>query len=236
VNTAYQFRLVAKSTSGESKGVDLTFTTRGPPKAITGAASGVGNTAATLAGVVNPEGQQTAYFFEYGTSEAYGQKTPEAAAGKGTGDVSVSTAIADLAPGTPYHFKLVAKSSAGTTSGTDQTFTTSSTPPPPPPPAEESSPPPPPPPPGAAPPDPRITKKPTAKTRDRTPTVKFAATVAGASYLCSVDSKPFKACRSPFTAPSLRPGRHRIRVKAVAGGAADPTPAACSFKVLGKKR
>jgi hypothetical protein len=62
--------------------------------------------------------------------------------------------------------------------------------------------------------------------------VKFTATVAGASYMCSIDSKAFKACRSPFTAPSLKPGRHRIRVMAVAGGAADPTPASCSFKVI----
>jgi hypothetical protein len=84
-------------------------------------------------------------------------------------------------------------------------------------------------------PDTTITKKPRAKSPDRTPTVKFTATVAGASYMCSVDSKAFKVCRSPFTAPSLKPGRHRIRVMAVAGGVADPTPASCSFKVIAKK-
>jgi hypothetical protein len=33
----------------------------------------------------------------------------------------------------------------------------------------------------------------------------------------------------------LKPGRHRIRVKAVIGGVADPTPASVSFKVVGGK-
>jgi hypothetical protein len=78
--------------------------------------------------------------------------------------------------------------------------------------------------------------KPPAKTRDRTPTVKFKATAAGATYRCSVDGKPLKACRSPFTAPVLNPGRHTIRIAAVAGGAVDSTPAVASFKVVAAKK
>jgi hypothetical protein len=85
-------------------------------------------------------------------------------------------------------------------------------------------------------PDTTITGKPPARTHDRTPTIKFKASVGGATFQCSVDTKPFKACRSPYTAPSLKPGRHRIRVKAVAGGVADPTPASVSFKVVGGRR
>jgi hypothetical protein len=50
-----------------------------------------------------------------------------------------------------------------------------------------------------------------------------------------VDRKAFKTCRSPFTAPPLKPGRHKIRVRAVVGGIADPTPASCGFKVLAKQ-
>lgn len=85
-------------------------------------------------------------------------------------------------------------------------------------------------------PDTKIILKPAAKTKDRTPTVKFKATVAGATYRCSIDSKPSKACRSPFTVPVLKPGRHTIRVVAVAGGIADPTPAVASFKILAAKK
>lgn len=51
-------------------------------------------------------------------------------------------------------------------------------------------------------PDTKITLNPPVKTKDRTPTVRFKATAAGATYRCSIDGKPFKACRSPFTAPS----------------------------------
>lgn len=240
--TIYHFKLVAKSASGEVAGADRTLTTLGAPLATTGQAAGVADTAATLQGAVNPEGEPTTYYFNYGTSSAYGQRTPETAAAAGTGNVPVSSPVTGLSPGTVYHFQLVASSAAGTTPGADQTFTTGATPPPPAPPAPPLAPPalpaapaPPPPPPPAAAPDTVISAKPPAKTRDRTPTVKFKATVGGATYRCSVDRGPFKPCRSPFTTPSLKPGRHRIRVEAVAGGATDPTPASCSFKVVGKK-
>ena len=192
-----------------------------------------------MKGVVNPQGQATKYFFNYGTTASYGQKTSETSVGAGTADVNASSQLTGLAPGTAYHFQLVAKSAGGTTSGLDGTFTTESTPPPPPPPPPTPGPTPPPTPlptPSPIPPDTKITTKPAAKTRDRTPTIKFSSSVAGSSFQCSVDRKPFKACRSPFTAPSLKPGRHRIRVKAVASGLIEQAPASCSFKVVAAKK
>jgi hypothetical protein len=66
--------------------------------------------------------------------------------------------------------------------------------------------------------------------------VKFTATTAGASYRCSIDVKPFKPCSSPFTTPALKPGSHRVRIAAVAGGQTDPTPAAVRFKVVAAKK
>ena len=71
----YHFQLVAKNSAGEVERPDQSFTTSGGPIATTGQATGVTETAATLAGVVNPQGQQTSYFFNYGTTTAYGQKT-----------------------------------------------------------------------------------------------------------------------------------------------------------------
>jgi plastocyanin len=241
-NTEYHFQVVAKNAAGggsEVKGSDLTFTTTAvtPPTATTGQATEVGETSAKLGGTVNPQGQLTKYFFNYGTTTGYGQKSAEISAGSGIGNVTASQQLSGLSPGTTYHFQLVAINSGGTTPGLDQTFTTASTPPPPPPPPPPlPAPAPIPPPPAAGPPDTTITGKPPAKTRDRTPTIKFKASVGGASYQCSVDSKPFKTCRSPFTAPALKPGRHRIRVKASAGGASDPTPASVSFKVIGGRK
>jgi plastocyanin len=240
--TEYHYRVVAENSASTapSTGVDRTFTTTGGPVATTGQATEIGETSAKLGGTVNPQGQATKYFFNYGTTTGYGQKTAEISAGSGSGNVSASQQLTGLSPGTTYHFQLVAKNAGGETRGLDGSFTTESTPPPPPPPPPPAPPLPAPaplPPPTPSPvPDTTITGKPPAKTHDRTPTIKFKASVGGASFQCSVDSKPFKACRSPYTAPSLKPGRHRLRVKAIAGGAADPTPASVSFKVVAAKK
>ena len=226
-------------------------TVSGPaaPLVSTGSANGINETEATLHGTVNPSEQETTYFFEYGTTTAYGQKTTEASAGAGAAAVPVSAPLGSLSPGTTYHFRLVAGNGTGTKAGLDRTFTTTAPPGPEPPPTT----PPPTESPGSAasseptgstappsvpatPPDTKLTLKPHAKTRDRTPTVRFAASVPGATFRCSLDGKRFKACRSPYTTPSLKPGRHAIRVTAVANGLTDPTPAGARFKVVRKKQ
>lgn len=243
--TTYHFRLVAENATGTTFGTDHAFTTTGPPSATTKSATSVGEDAATLNGSVNPNGFQTTYFFNYGTTAAYGQKTAETSVGEGTSTLTAAAALTGLAPETTYHFQLVAESAKGTRAGADQTFTTASVPPletPPistPPASGSGSGSPVSPPPDVAPPTPpdtKITLKPRAKTKDRTPTFKFTATLSGATFRCSIDGKPYKACRSPYTTPSLRPGRHTVRVAAVANGLTDPTPASSSFKVVVKKK
>ncbi|HET6570925.1 MAG TPA: hypothetical protein VFG58_05495 [Solirubrobacterales bacterium] len=78
-----------------------------------------------------------------------------------------------------------------------------------------------------------IASRPRRRTRDRTPTVRFRSNVAGARFQCSVDRARFRACRSPFTTRRLRPGRHRIRVRAIAADRVDSTPAGWVFRVTG---
>jgi plastocyanin len=239
--TDYHFRLVAKNATGTSPGADRTFTTTGPPSATTGAATGIGENGATLTGTVNPHGFATTYFFNYGTTAAYGQKTATTAVGSGTSAAPASAPLSGLSPDTTYHFQLVAESAKGTVPGVDRTFTTAAIPPfePPPvlsPPASGPAPSPPAAAPVPAPPDTKITLKPHAKTADRTPTFKFTASIAGASFKCSVDKKPFKTCRSPYTPPALKPGRHTFKVAAAANGSTDPRPATASFKVVANKR
>src|SRR5437764_15285427 len=99
-----------------------------PPSVVTGAASNIGPTSVTVAGTVNPHGLATTYLFEYGKTTSYGSKTASKSAGSGTSSVAVSTTIASLSPGTTYHYRIVATSTAGTSKGADRTFTT--TPPP----------------------------------------------------------------------------------------------------------
>jgi plastocyanin len=109
----------------------VTVAIPGAPAASTGEASAVSESEATLKGTVNPEGKATSYFFNYGTSASYGQKTPEESAGEGSAGEAVSAAVGSLSPGTTYHFQLMAKNTAGTTLGTDRTFTTVAAPGPP---------------------------------------------------------------------------------------------------------
>jgi hypothetical protein len=97
------------------------------PKVTTGAPSDVGKSSATVSGTINPNGQSTTYYFEYGTSTSYGTQTSPADAGSGSTPVGVHRAIFGLNPGTTSHYRLVAQSSAGTTHGADQTLTTPST-------------------------------------------------------------------------------------------------------------
>ncbi|MCD6486026.1 MAG: hypothetical protein J7K35_01680, partial [Syntrophobacterales bacterium] len=81
-------------------------------------------TSATLEGTVNPHHASTTYFFEYGTTDAYGTETEIADAGSGTDDIPVSVDIAELSACTVYHYRIVATNTAGTTEGADNTFST----------------------------------------------------------------------------------------------------------------
>jgi streptogramin lyase len=102
----------------------LTATSR--PVVSTSAASGIGQSSATLAGSVDPEGQTVSDCrFEYGTTTAYGSYAPcTPAVGGGSGAVAVSAQISGLEASTPYHFRIVATNATGTGAGADQTFTT----------------------------------------------------------------------------------------------------------------
>jgi hypothetical protein len=99
-----------------------------PPTATTGSPTDLGQSTATLTGTVNPNGQATTYYFEYGTTTSYGTQTTPAGVGSGSTPVAVHTGILGLTPNTTYHYRLVATSSAGTTDGADQTLTVTPTP------------------------------------------------------------------------------------------------------------
>ena len=73
--TTYHYRLVARNATGTTNGGDGLFTTASPPVVVTSSATGVGPTTATLGGTVNPNGEPTTWYVEYGTSTSYGTKT-----------------------------------------------------------------------------------------------------------------------------------------------------------------
>jgi hypothetical protein len=82
------------------------------------------------------------------------------------------------------------------------------------------------------PPNTRLKKNPRRKTSRRRARFSFLADQSGSTFQCKLDKKPFRPCRSPFTA-KLKPGHHSFRVQAVnAAGLVDPTPAVYRWTVL----
>jgi hypothetical protein len=73
---------------------------------------------------VNPGGQATTYYFQYGPTTAYGSQTPPTSAGGGSASVHVSAAVGPLAPNTTYHYRLVGTNASATRAGADRSFKT----------------------------------------------------------------------------------------------------------------
>jgi len=131
-NTTYHFQIVATNASGTTSGTDGTLTTLpNGPTVVTGATSGVTQTAATLTATVNPNGATVSTCqFQYGTTSSYGQTAQCAQiVGAGTSAAAVTTALSGLAPNTTYHYRIVATNPGGTNNGSDGSFSTPPDPP-----------------------------------------------------------------------------------------------------------
>jgi hypothetical protein len=125
-NTTYHFRIVATNSAGTTYGSDSTFTTlsaTGPPVVTTKSATNVASSSATLNGTVDPHGLTTSVHFQYGTTTGYGSTTANHGSSGNTYQ-NASANITTLSGSTTYHFRVVATNSAGTTYGSDKTFTT----------------------------------------------------------------------------------------------------------------
>jgi hypothetical protein len=128
-NTTYHHRIFARNSSGPKAGADESFKTLAgnpPPTVVTGAASSITQTGATLNATVNPNGEEvTSCRLQYGTTTSYGSVAScSPSPGSGTSAVAVAAAIGSLSANTTYHFRIVAKNAAGEGVGTDQTFKT----------------------------------------------------------------------------------------------------------------
>jgi hypothetical protein len=100
------------------------------PLVTTAGASGTEPTSETVTGSVNPEGSDTKYEFQYGTTSEYGSSTPEVDAGAGTASEVAEATLSSLQPNRLYHYRLVATNAEGDqTYGADQEVTTHPAPP-----------------------------------------------------------------------------------------------------------
>src|SRR5437868_5094970 len=80
------------------------------PTVTTGAVGKVAENSAVLHGTVNPNGASTTYYFQWGLTTSYGSNSAPRSAGNGVRRVSVERRAKGLAPGTVYHYRLVATS------------------------------------------------------------------------------------------------------------------------------
>ena len=83
----------------------------------------IGATGASLTGGVYPNGLDTTYYWQYGTTTSYGQQTPAADIGAGRAPAAAPANLTGLTASTVYHYRLVAQNSAGTSYGYDYSFT-----------------------------------------------------------------------------------------------------------------
>jgi hypothetical protein len=124
--TKYYYRLVAENTGGASE-VKGEFST-GP---ILGGefVTNVASESATLNVPVDPNGDDTHYYFQFGRSASYEFDAPVSAPGVGIGSVpgvqNISVHVQrDLAPGVVYHYRVVVLQGGEEFVGPDRVFTT----------------------------------------------------------------------------------------------------------------
>lgn len=93
------------------------------PAAITGQATAIASSSATLNGTfTNPDIASGGVFYQYGPTIGYGSQTPAQPIGADTSQAPFSATVASLAPGTTYHFRAVVANAVATVLGGDETF------------------------------------------------------------------------------------------------------------------
>jgi hypothetical protein len=135
-DSKYLVRISASNEKGTNASEVLEFHTPiAVHNLVTGPASAITDTSATLNGSFEGNGEDTHYYFQWGKSSPhesnsaphYGSATPlppGADAGSGTGVIPVSVELTGLEPATTYHYRIVASNPIGKVIAGDHEFTT----------------------------------------------------------------------------------------------------------------
>jgi len=83
-----------------------------------------GNDSVSLTSSLNPNGDETVYYIEYGTTNDYGSKTFDKQIGAGFSVMSIEESITGLQSEVFYHYRIVAENSHGKVFSADHSFLT----------------------------------------------------------------------------------------------------------------
>jgi DNA-binding beta-propeller fold protein YncE len=124
-NTNYEWRIVARNQlfSAVTPGTGFR-TANSAPRVQTLPASDRTTTSLRLNAVVDPYGQATTYYIEYGYDAGYGTGIPagrDGDAGSAAHPTRYSKVLTNLVPGRDLHYRVVATNASGTTYGQDRT-------------------------------------------------------------------------------------------------------------------
>jgi len=117
-NTTYHFKIAG--------GQDLTFKTLPnptPPGITDQHATAVSPQQEHVSATLDPNGAATTYYFQYGRSTSYGNRSESVTVPAGD-PIAVAADLTGLRPYTRYHWRLFARNAAGNTAGRDHTFRT----------------------------------------------------------------------------------------------------------------
>jgi hypothetical protein len=215
---AYTFRVRASNPAGTADPTpaerSFTVDTRAPAVALSSPGQGAATsdnrpTLSGLAGTAPGDSAQVTVALYAGTG-ASGQPAQvlSAAAQGGGWSASPSSPLAD---GT-YTAQARQSDAAGNTAGAETTFTVD-----------------------ASAPETELTSAPSGRVHITAQALEldFQASQADASFECSLDGAPFKACASPFKIHAPAPGPHWFEVRAVnRSGVEDATPATASWSSI----
>ena len=134
-NTTYYYRAVANNSYGTARGSIMSFTTQSSydyyqqqsgsaPSAITGPATSVSQTSASISGTVNPNGNNATAWFEYGTTQILGTTQGQQSVGSSNSSINISTSLPALQQNTVYYYRVVVQNSFGTSQGSIYSFST----------------------------------------------------------------------------------------------------------------
>jgi hypothetical protein len=126
-DTTYHFRVIAWPASDPTRvvrGTDRSFRTLALPGATTGGIRDARGDGVTLVGRIDPNRTATTWYFEWGTTRDYGNRTPEMDGGRGATSLEVTAPVDGLTPNTAYNFRVVATNAAGVRRGANRVFRT----------------------------------------------------------------------------------------------------------------